>query len=223
MPVCKDCGRSTERKVCPYCGREKRWEENKIRRSITNNPNIFTPRISSDLNKIMPLHCSKSEEICSWMEVKDGIAKKGLYICGPVGCGKTILAACAATELARQLYIENLVYDNIEFVSVPVLLHRIRATIQGKTGETETELVDRYSEADVLVLDDLGAEKDSEWALQTLYIILNNRYENELPTIITSNLSLDDLASKLSNDRIPSRIAATCKVIEMDGEDRRLV
>ena len=78
-----------------------------------------------------------------------------------------------------------------------------------------------YFNTPLLILDDLGAEKTTDWALQSLYIIINKRLSEELQTIITSNLSLDELRDKIG-DRIASRIAGMCKIVKLTGRDRRL-
>jgi DNA replication protein DnaC len=82
-------------------------------------------------------------------------------------------------------------------------------------------VVDKYSRCPLLVLDDLGVEKTTDWALQTLYVILNNRYTNYRQTIITSNLTLEEIGNKLG-DRIASRIAGMCSIIQMKGKDKRI-
>ena len=108
------------------------------------------------------------------------------------------------------------------FISVPELLLKIRGTFNNSFSETsEQEILNIYSCAKVLYLDDLGTEKASDWALQTLYLLIDRRYSEMLRTVISSNLSLDELADHL-DDRISSRIAGMCEVIKMEGKDRRL-
>jgi DNA replication protein DnaC len=72
-----------------------------------------------------------------------------------------------------------------------------------------------------LVIDDLGAEKSSEWAREILYLIIDKRYSDLLPTIITSNLSPKELAEKL-DDRLVSRLMEDAIVIKIDGKDHRV-
>ena len=64
------------------------------------------------------------------------------------------------------------------------------------------EIINKYSLVDWLVLDDLGIEKTSDWSFQTLYLIINQRYEKLKPVIFTSNLSLEELAGQLGDDRL---------------------
>jgi DNA replication protein DnaC len=70
-------------------------------------------------------------------------------------------------------------------------------------------------------MDDLGVEKTSEWSMQTLYTITDWRYRELRQTLVTSNLTLDEIAGKVG-DRIASRIAGMCKVVELKGKDRRI-
>jgi DNA replication protein DnaC len=107
------------------------------------------------------------------------------------------------------------------FVAVPELLLSLRESYS-KNDTSEGEIISKYTEGSLLVLDDLGAEKSTEWSINILYIIIDRRYRDEKKTIITSNLSLDELADKL-DDRIASRIAGMCTVVPMGGADRRLI
>jgi len=73
----------------------------------------------------------------------------------------------------------------------------------------------------LLFLDDLGAEKVTDWALETLFTLINDRYERMLPTVYTSNLDPRQLSENLG-DRIASRIVGSCVLINLGSEDRRV-
>ena len=73
----------------------------------------------------------------------------------------------------------------------------------------------------ILFLDDIGAEKPSDWVMETFYLIINKRYNEKLPIVFTSNLSIEQLAQTIS-DRIASRVVETCDIYELVGKDRRL-
>ena len=167
------------------------------------------------------LHARISDFPQSWEKLKDG--GEGIFLTGSRGVGKTHLAAALMREAALAVkpvkYLEGY-RINLQklplFVSVPELLLEIRDTYND--GEvSEKEVIDSYSWVDMLVLDDLGVEKPTEWALQTLYIILDRRYREDLRTIITSNLGIEEMP----DDRIASRIAGMCKVRILQGRDRR--
>lgn len=114
-----------------------------------------------------------------------------LYLAGPVGSGKTHLAAAAANALADR-------YD-IVYASAPQLLRYIRAGFQDHTADSRLEAVQLAS---VLILDDIGAEQLTDWSESLLFDLLNQRYLYQRHTILTSNLHHDALPS-----RIGSRIA----------------
>ena len=149
---------------------------------------------------------------------------RSLFLSGANGVGKTYKAAGILCH-----WIESLNYKQLlncseagnypVFITVPELLMKIRNCFS--LQQCEESVVEKYSRCPVLVLDDLGVEKTTEWVLQTLYIILNNRYSNYMQTIITSNLTIEEIGDKLG-DRIASRIAGMCKIIKLTGRDRRI-
>ena len=102
--------------------------------------------------------------------------------------------------------------------NVPELLERIRRSFNAPTqSENFDDLADTPQ---LLVLDDLGAEKPSDWVRERLYTIINRRYEHCRPTIVTSNLTIDQLAKQVGS-RVASRLCELCEVVELQGTDRR--
>lgn len=123
---------------------------------------------------------------------------ESLMIWGEPGNGKTHLAASIANELSKQGYI-------VVFQSVPELLQRIRNTFSSENKESETQIMRALLECDLLILDDIGAEKATEWVEEKLFSIIDGRYRKEAPTLYTSNLqpkSLQYQIGKRSYDRI---------------------
>lgn len=114
---------------------------------------------------------------------------------GATGCGKTHLAISIAKE-----------QSDFIFISVPDLLLKIRSSFNGGQ-ESEEEIIREYSSVQALILDDMGAEKTSEFAITTLYIILDRRIRECLKTIITTNLSQGEIEQTFGA-RIASRMAA---------------
>lgn len=146
-----------------------------------------------------------------------------MYLTGEKGTGKTHLAAAIVRELVldKTPRHRRSVVDDIGWISVPDLLLEIRGAFRDHSERSEGDIIEQYSDYKLLVLDDLGAEKTTEWSLQTLYTIIDRRYREERQTIITSNLSLDELADKL-DDRIASRLSELCRVVVLTGPDRRI-
>lgn len=155
---------------------------------------------------------------------------------GPAGCGKTHLGCALLRHLMpkyrRSEYdidpdgpggggqTRRVVKTPIRFISAPEALLEIRSTFGSSQDVSEKAVVAEFHENALLFIDDIGVEKPSEWATQTLYSIVDGRYCRELPTIFTSNLSLDQIAVRVG-DRLASRLAAGV-VLHVDGPDHRL-
>ena len=89
-----------------------------------------------------------------------------------------------------------------------------------RPGDDARQRVRDCQNARLLVIDDVGAEKASEWTQERLYSVIDHRYANCLPLIVTSNLPPAKLAEQ-TGDRAASRLAEMCKVVAMTGTDRR--
>lgn len=141
---------------------------------------------------------------------------KGLWFFGDVGTGKTSLAMLvskAALEAGRSVAI----------YSVQRLLADIKETYEADASRSYAELFRRLCEVDLLHLDDLGAEKRTEWVLEQLYSIVNERWQNERSIIVTTNLNLDELREQIGF-RTVSRIEGVCgEAIPIMGRDLRQV
>ena len=131
---------------------------------------------------------------------------------GPCGTGKSHLAAILGRENAN--------YDGMVIFSEPAPLLR---SLRGLSVEEERARIDELVKVPVLILDDLGIEKDTEFAISTISEIVSHRLKADRNgLVVTSNLSLDALAAKLNDDRLTSRLAGMCQVIELKGADYRL-
>jgi DNA replication protein DnaC len=161
-------------------------------------------------------------------------AGKGLLFTGSIGVGKTHLAVGVLQRLVQERGVHGLFCDYRE------LLKNIQNSYNSQVQTTELELLKPVFEAEVLVLDDLGAQKPNEWVWDTVALILNTRYNDKLSTIITTNWrdlpagagfkadekgnkpakSEDTLGDRIG-DRMRSRLAEMCVRVEMTGEDFR--
>jgi DNA replication protein DnaC len=145
----------------------------------------------------------------------------GLILNGSYGTGKTHLAAAITIHLINQGI-------PVIFGTTITLLGKLKQAYGGEIKETEGGIIDLYSTIELLVLDDLGKERVNEWTLEKLYLIINARYENNLPLIVTTNYNIDDLTGRLSTERngdtagaITSRLWEMCRGIEMIFDDWR--
>jgi len=141
-------------------------------------------------------------------------ATRGLWLAGAPGAGKTHLAAATLRSAIAGKAAAGV------FIGAGELLHTIRRTYQGAGEATELSIYRRVSEADVLVLDDIGSDKPSEWAQGTIGAIVNGRYNANRPTIFTTTLvdvEADDSRSIRFNlgVRTRSRICEMCTWIEL--------
>ena len=143
----------------------------------------------------------------------------GLYIHGKSGRGKTYAASALAKEFVDAGY-------SVTFTTAGRMLESVKSTFDGN-GSTADELA-RYTTCDMLILDDLGKENTREWSVNTIFMVMNERYEAMLPIIITSNFSPAEIAGKMGRrgereaaEAIASRIAETCTAVYLSGPDRR--
>lgn len=141
--------------------------------------------------------------------------KRSLFIYGPFGTGKTCLAVGALKALLR-----HCPEFGAMFCTVPALLENIRASYGTPTGGTRSAFLDDVQHSNLLVLDDLGAERPTDWVLDQLFQIINFRHDWTSPTIFTSNLSLVELGKHLG-ERTTWRIAEMAEVVNLAGKNLR--
>ena len=158
-------------------------------------------------------NAKKALEACKVFveNIIEGEDTKGIFLSGPFGTGKTHLSA------ASIIHLHHAGMRGLEFQVTPKLLALTRKTFN---SDDNRDYIGDAAKAKVLVLDDVGAEKISEWVREQLFLLINERYENQLPTIITTNASMAELEARIGGAAV-SRIWGMCRGYVLDGEDHR--
>jgi DNA replication protein DnaC len=146
---------------------------------------------------------------------------KGLMLIGPPGIGKTHIAVSALRDVVRTTGARGLYYDT------RALLREIRSTYNPVLQTAEMDVIRPVMDAELLVLDDLGAERLTDWVEETMNLIVNTRYNERRPTIFTSNYEdihddgeMNSLLVRVGF-RLHSRLHEMCEFLEYDGPDYR--
>jgi DNA replication protein DnaC len=146
--------------------------------------------------------------------------EQGLVLLGEVGVGKTTLLLALVRSLAGRWLAARKV---VRLVTVPDFLRELRAgydAARQKQSEGYEELMERYQTCDVLVFDDLGAEKLTDWVEEQFYLLVDYRYRQRLPVLASSNCRKEVLAQRLDR-RVMDRLRETCAMVEVTGPNQR--
>ncbi len=211
-PDCPGCGYPLLSTPCSECARIKAQDAARERRLAV----AFGGVVARDSFTV-----EKFDRTPANSKVLEGVQgfnpkKSNIYLHGPAGVGKTHLAVA----LTRRFW------QGRDGYTVVWKMTQVNRSVRcADSAADESSKIRRLIDQRVLVLDDLGTEKLTEFTHGLLYEIIDGRYmAGRGGLAITSNLSLDELAERLKDDRIPSRLAGMCAVFDLKGErDRRMV
>jgi len=173
--------------------RKKQWKK-KIRQKVIDTlPNRLAERFDSyNFTKI------SKQKIHS------------LFMYGAVNTGKTVSCTYYYIDFIRQLYVEHSSFNKTHYF---VVFSKLIDDLQGDYKESNI-LLKQYMECDLLVLDEFGARKMTDYIYGKIYLIINERYLNNLPTIINSNFSLVEIGKQFDDERIVRRLEEDYILIE---------
>ncbi len=169
---------------------------------------LYTASFADDTAPDTPIARTCRSYVDDWDEMKRG--NYGILFFGSKGTGKSFYASCIINALRDQKVIACM-------TSTANLMSVLSAW-------DKSETMDAISRVPILVLDDLGAERDTSYSAELLYNVINTRYASQKPTIVTTNIDLADMQSEedLWRARIYDRVIEMCPItIRMQGESRR--
>jgi DNA replication protein DnaC len=139
---------------------------------------------------------------------------RGLWLFGDTGTGKTTLAMLVSKSAIEAGH-------TVAIYSLPKLLARIRRTYDSEPGgDSYLSFFERLTSVDLLHIDDLGAEKRTDWVMEQLYALINERYEAQRSILVTTNLPHTELEDQVGQRTI-SRLSQVCDEVPLYGSDRR--
>lgn len=192
------------------------------RRKLLSNSGIPTAYLKKSLDNFQAISPSqkKAKKLCTSLSFLDELSK-GIMFIGNCGVGKTHLLCAVLAELAQKEY-------QVRYFRMKPIFRQVRATFSRSSDKSMQDVINPIVKAPVAFLDDIGAEKVSEWTLATLEDILDERCAEGLLTFAASNWTEEQWmkqckgeAEKLQSQRIWSRLYQLCEIMQISGRDYR--
>ena len=209
---------------CPECGLRK------LRARLLSEASIPAIYSDRDFNMFLagdPSQAAGVARVVEFMETYPHV-ERGLLLVGPCGVGKTHLSVALLKALIEEKQVSGRFVDEAE------LLSRLQHSYNPDTQETEERILESLKNADLLVWDDLGTGRPTEWAKSKISEVINHRYTHCKWTVMSSNYPMPGSGSKWKQlktsatleerigTRLFSRIMEMCEVVEIEGVDARI-
>ena len=210
VPVACECERAVLEAEEKERQRRERIEEIKRRKATCIHDKALMNATFDKDDGSLPQIASAKRYVETWDERKRN--NDGLLLWGDVGCGKTFYAACIANALIEE--------------GVSVLMTnfaKILNSLSGMYGDDKNAFISSMMSYSLLIIDDLGIERNTEYALEQVYNIVDERYKSNLPLIVTTNLSLNTLKNPpdTAHQRIYDRVLSMCVPVRFTGGSHR--
>lgn len=221
-PVCQDTGVVEQAGKLADCVCNQARRAQLLQRRANLPPRIANATFAAaNFALYAPEHRAQAKKIYSYVQKfargLNSASGQGLFIHGPTGSGKTYLLGCIANELLTAMSVRYMVYADF--------LDSLRATFNRGSEDSEWELVEGVKNVDLLLLDDLGVERPTEFAMKHLAQIIDYRYRNLKPLVVSSNFTITELIRRSQTDlygeRIVWRLKEYCQnILELKGNLR---
>lgn len=206
---------------------EQRIMEEKQKKKIQNlfgNSGMSKRALKCSFVNYQPtLQNAEAVQICNDyikdFDVVSRDTKNGLFICGPCGVGKSHLAFATANALIEK-------GNSVIAMTMIDLLLKIKSSFKPEnTSITEDAILKIYTDCKVLIIDDLGKEKPTDWVLQMIYSIIDRRYNALKPIIVTTNFTASELIKRFGDtsigNAIVDRLFEICQYVPIEGDSFR--
>lgn len=200
---------------CPECVKEKAAEQKRLKEAYDRkylHDNIETLMRESGVSRrntgytLRDMRPNQMNFISAY--IKRNTKSETVVLVGNPGVGKTVMSSVIARELI-------LAGEKVKFIKLSDLFCELKKEFDNKP---EISIMDDCKNADWLILDDIGAERVTDWMIQEFYSLVAHRYDEMKPTVYTTNLTVEKIG-KLYDPRIASRLQG--EIIKMGGKDRR--